>query len=243
MKIRGFPIRPAYEFASANGLAAEAARIRAIPSIPGFRCTGVRRAHMIELLTDKGLLHKFLEEHWLEGHSDAGQAKMGLYVRRRIMYESLVSELAEEDDEDDSPESDAEDNTSSVFAYERDLQNFLARNLRLLEPGLELYSDERGSGIEYPVDGGRIDLLAKSSDDTLVVIEMKLSKGRSKAIGQLLYYMGWVDSNLSPSKPCRGVLIAKDIGEDVVTAIRRTQGVELFQYNLQVALEKISVVP
>jgi RecB family endonuclease NucS len=46
------------------------------------------------------------------------------------------------------------------------------------------------------VDSGRIDVLAVDSENKYVVIELKLSRGRSKALGQLNYYMGWVDEHL-----------------------------------------------
>ena len=167
---------------------------------------------------------------------------MNLLGRRREAYDALRGEPTETDDGEsdyESPESDSDNFSNSAFAYERDLQNYLAKNLDLLEQGLELYSDDRGSGLEYPIDGGRIDLLAKAQDGRLVVIELKLSKGRSKAIGQLLYYMGWIDKNLAQENPCRGILIAKEIGKDVVTAVKRTEGVELFRYRLQVAVEKL----
>ena len=130
MPIQGFPLRPAYEFASANGLAAEAAQIRAIPSLQGFPYnTGVRRAHMIELLARKGILEKFMDSYWPEGQTEAGKAKMELYARRRLAYETLESvpsEVNDEEDDDDSPEPDSDYDSSSAFAYERDLQNFLA---------------------------------------------------------------------------------------------------------------------
>jgi len=240
-----FPLRQAYDFTSSKGLAAEAAEIRAIPSLPRYSYnSGVRRAHMIELLKDKGLLDDFLDEHWPDGHTARGRAKMDLYSRRRVAYEALAEENSNinDDDEDEyeSPESDSDDNSNRAFAYERDLQNYLAKNLEILEPGLSLFEDERGQGLEYPIDGGRIDLLAIDDDGRLVVIELKLSKGRSRAIGQLLYYMGWIDKNLNHVEPCRGILVAKDIGEDVMTAVGRTNGIELFQYKLQVAVEKLS---
>ena len=42
---------------------------------------------------------------------------------------------------------------SGQFAYEKDLQNFLAKNLHLIEKGLRLYEDEGIQGIEFPVGG------------------------------------------------------------------------------------------
>ena len=79
-----------------------------------------------------------------------------------------VPENNDEDVEDYEPESTGE------FAYEHDLRDFLARNLHLIEPGLSLFSDEGMNGIEFPVGGRFIDLLAIDSDGGLVVIELKV---------------------------------------------------------------------
>src|SRR5258708_3260271 len=51
---------------------------------------------------------------------------------------------------------------SGEFAYEGDLRNYLAKNLPLLEAGLRLYEDDGITGIEFPVGGRRIDVLAVS---------------------------------------------------------------------------------
>jgi hypothetical protein len=57
-----------------------------------------------------------------------------------------------------SPEVDASE--ASQFAYEHDLRDYLARNLRLIEPGLTLYADEGITGVEFPAGGRYIDILA-----------------------------------------------------------------------------------
>jgi hypothetical protein len=62
-----------------------------------------------------------------------------------------------------------------------------------------------------------------------VVVELKVSKGRSRTIGQFLYYMGWVDKNLGKGS-CRGMIIAKEITPDLVIAVRRVPGVTLGRY-------------
>ena len=58
------------------------------------------------------------------------------------------------------------------FAYERDLQHFLARNLSLIEPGLTLYAEEGITGLEFPVGSRFIDILAKDKGNNYVVIEL-----------------------------------------------------------------------
>jgi hypothetical protein len=66
--------------------------------------------------------------------------------------------------EDSSEPSDEEivgnDETSGEFAYEHDLQNYLAKNLNRVEPGLRLYEEEDITGLEFPAGGRFIDILA-----------------------------------------------------------------------------------
>jgi RecB family endonuclease NucS len=83
------------------------------------------------------------------------------------------------------------DNASGEFAYERDLQNYLAKNLHRVEPGLRLYEEDEISGIEFPVGGRFIDILAVDNQGNYVIIELKVSKvsrGYDRVIGQLLRY-------------------------------------------------------
>ena len=80
----------------------------------------------------------------------------------------------------------------SEFAYEADLRDYLARNLTLIEPGLRLYQDEDIKGIEYPVGGRFIDILAIDKDGGFVVVELKVSRGYDRVIGQLFRYVGWI---------------------------------------------------
>ena len=54
--------------------------------------------------------------------------------------------------EKETPEhEESEEENGNKFAYEKDLQNFLAKNLFLIEPGLSLYLEEEISGIEFPL--------------------------------------------------------------------------------------------
>ncbi len=88
------------------------------------------------------------------------------------------------------------------------------------------------------MEGGRIDLLAIDRNNKFVVIELKLSQGRNRALGQLLYYMGWVDKNLGGG-PCRGFIIANDIDEQLSVAVSRVSGVSLAQYRMSFTIEHV----
>jgi len=123
--------------------------------------------------------------------------------------------------------------------YESDLRDFLATNLDRIESGLRLYRSGSRKGAEFPVEEGRIDLLATDSQGGFVVIELKAVAGRPGALGQILYYMSWVGENLAGDKPVRGFIIARDISEKLKMAARKVPDVTLFTYELQVSVNKI----
>lgn len=127
----------------------------------------------------------------------------------------------------------------SEFAYERDLRNFLARNLGLIEPGLRLYEQEGITGVEYPVGGRLVDILAIDANDNYVVIELKVSRGYDRVIGQLLRYIGWIEINhAEPHQRVRGIIIAREITEDLLLASSKISDVELYEYELSITLSK-----
>jgi endonuclease NucS-like protein len=139
----------------------------------------------------------------------------------------------------DVPEDDQD--AASEFAYERDLQNYLAKNLYRIEPGLRLYDEEEITGVEFSVGDRYIDILAIDAQGSYVVIELKVSRGYDRVIGQLLRYMAWVEKNMEPSRPARGIIVAKEITEDLKLAASRIQGVRLIEYELEFRLRPIDV--
>jgi endonuclease len=127
------------------------------------------------------------------------------------------------------------------FAYERDLKNFLSKNLHLISPGLNLYEDEEGiTGIEFPVGGRFIDILAVDKQNNYVVIELKVSRGYDRVIGQLLRYMVWIErEQAEPGQDVSGIIVAREISEDLLLASSKVAGIKLFEYQLSVNLRKI----
>lgn len=127
------------------------------------------------------------------------------------------------------------------FAYESDLRDFLAKNLTIIESGLRLYQDEGISGVEFPVGGRFIDILAIDKQNNYVVIELKVSKGYDRVIGQLLRYMAWIETNhAEPAQNVRGIIIAREISDDLHLASSKIPDVELFEYDLSVSLRKVN---
>ena len=144
-------------------------------------------------------------------------------------------------DEFDDSEPTTDARISDEFAFESDLRDYLAGNLALIEDGLTLYEDEDIKGIEFPVGGRFIDILAVDSKGRFVVVELKVSKGYDRVVGQLMRYMAWIQSNLAePNQGVRGVIAARHISDDLKLECTLLPSCELFEYSLSISLSKIN---
>ena len=132
--------------------------------------------------------------------------------------------------------------SASEFAYESDLRDFLAKDLSIIESGLRLYEEEGITGVEFPVGGRFADILGVDGQDRLVVIELKVSRGYDRVIGQLLRYMAWIDEHQAEEdQGVRGMIIAREISEDLRLACSSIPNVELYEYELAVTLRSVAV--
>ena len=128
---------------------------------------------------------------------------------------------------------------SSEFAYEHDLRDYLANNLGVIASGLSLYEEEGIRGVEFPVGGRFIDLLAQDAKG-YVVIELKVSRGYDRVVGQLLRYIGWIKQHhADPGQRVRGIIIAKEISEDLRLACSGLTDVSLYEYALSVSVKQV----
>jgi len=230
---KALPLKHAYAFGIERGLEGEIAEIRGMDIEWDFSYTStLRRGYIVDLFQQRGVMAEFIRLHWPQGATPQGVSRTRRYLSIKARYEDFLSGAG------DDPSDESEELCEQAFAAESDLRDFLAKNPDTIEPGLRLYSQGERDGVEYAIDGGRIDVLAIDAEGKFVVIELKLSRGRNRALGQLLHYMGWVDANLG-NAPCRGIAIAREISEDLKLAASRTTGVSLFQYHLKVSLEKV----
>ncbi len=152
----------------------------------------------------------------------------------------ITKEDSDEDDTESVESIGAQPSTDAQFAYERDLQNFFARNLSLIEPGLEIYSEDDAHGLEFPVGGRFIDILAIDRNKNFVVVELKVSRGYDRVVGQILRYISWVRENLADTEQqVRGIIIARKVSPDLLLACKEIEHVDLQEYELSVELKKI----
>lgn len=157
-------------------------------------------------------------------------------VEGDVAHEELLHEAEAGEDGDSEAE-----RGSSEFLLERDLQRYLAENLECIEAGLKLYETDDLKGFEFEAGGGRrIDILAIDKSGTFVVLELKVSKGYDRVIGQLLRYTNWVRKNLAETgQPVRGIIVCRTISEDLRLACAGLPNIELFEYQLSVKVNKV----
>ena len=237
---RTLSLKAAYAFGANHGLEQEVNEIREmVIEWDSSYTSSLRRGYVVSLFEKHGMLEDFKAAHWVFGNTPTGETQRRHYLRIKTQYEDFlnghVPEAAGQDDTQESVESQE----ALEFALEAHLRDFLARNLDRVEVGLHLFSSGDRTGIEFPVEGGRIDLLAVDRFGKFVVIELKLSQGRNRTLGQLLYYMGWVDKNLG-NGPCRGFIIASDINSELSVAVSRVPGVQLARYRMSFVIEPVS---
>jgi hypothetical protein len=142
----------------------------------------------------------------------------------------------------EAPEADEAYENSGEFAFERDLRNYLSKNLPSIEPGLTVFKDEDFTGIEFPVGGRFIDILAVDATGDYVVIELKVSRGHERVIGQILRYMGWVKKNMAMGKNVRGIIVANEVSEDLQLAASLIPNLRLFEYTIAMKVTPIDAV-
>jgi hypothetical protein len=82
------------------------------------------------------------------------------------------------------------------LSLEKDLQEYISRDLSQLERGLKLVTREGLNSREISTEAGRIDILAEDINNNLVVIELKASKASYGVLGQILSYMASIKAEL-----------------------------------------------
>ena len=144
-----------------------------------------------------------------------------------------ISSDRDEETRGDQIESEIEESIEASVSLERDLHSYLAKRVGEIESGLTLVDN----GVEAQTEAGNIDLLARDSNNRLVVIELKAGKAKDNALGQLLGYMGCLSASESN---VRGILVASTFDSRVIFAARGLPNVKLVRYQLSFILDEIS---
>ncbi len=226
------PIGGAYKFAKDNGLDEKAQEIRdsEFHGVSPKRANAIRKGRFIHIFEQNNLYKEFVEQYWPYGATPEGEVRRKNYLR-------LAQDFV--DDQELGEVDDVGELETFKFTAEAHLRDFLTNNIEKIEPGLKIY--EGKTGVEYRIDGGKgvIDILAVDIKGKFVVIELKNRKSRA-VIGQLLYYMGWIDANVGiHTKPCRGIIIANELTEELKLAVSQVPQIKLARYKMSFSVENV----
>jgi hypothetical protein len=231
VEYEALPLRYAYDFLANNGLQSEAEDIRTSKEKFGSYTTTLKRAKIVALLSSKGLLDKFVAEYWPHG---ATENRREIKRLNRIYSRWSDPGTGPEDEQDD-------DEAGTEFVLEEHLRDYLAQNLHVLEHGMALWqSGANQESVEFVIDSDkrRIDILAKDQHGIPTVVELKVSRGHEKTIGQALYYRARVKQLFNAPK-VRIVIVAGEISPELKAAASDLQDVSLFEYSLSMSVKKV----
>lgn len=238
-EFEALPLRLAYSFLAEKGFTQQADAIRISSDRLGSYTTSLRRAKILALLKEKGLLTEFIQSFWPFALSSGGKKKVRFYEQVYSKYESNISVAPSADIEG---ENGASGDYGKEFAFEAQLRDYLAENLGILEPGLSLWPVNDGDAVEFPVDergpSRRVDILAKDKDALPVVIELKVSRGHEKTIGQVLYYRSRVKKLFGIEK-VRIFIVGSEISQELKCAASEVPDVVLLEYSLAVTVKAV----
>jgi len=136
------------------------------------------------------------------------------------------------EDKDSLENVDRDESIEATISLERDLEEYIIRDLNQIESGLKLYSKEGVTGRQFSTEVGRIDILAIDENGNFVVIELKAGTTSYFVIGQILGYISWVRQNVSQGKEVRGIIIADDFDKRVKYALAETPNISLKKYEV-----------
>jgi len=168
---------------------------------------------------------------WLEQQKyDSGTIIAQLHRVGRVeeFYGNLDEHFA-----DGTLQSIIDELTRQKLSLERDMQAALRLRIGQLSNTLSIVDD----GAERTVDSGFIDITCvDSKDDALVVVELKAGKADSRAIGQILGYMGDLAEE-EEGRVVRGILVAHEFDKRSRSAARVVSTLSLVRYAIDFRFE------
>ncbi len=129
------------------------------------------------------------------------------------------AESDELEEKDDPPTVSSGSKTRVVGSPDPDgLRAMLAEHRELLEPGLSIYTSEKGTpqGVGYTSAVGEIDLLAWDAQGGLVVVMVAGCEDGADLISDMLQRIGWVSKHLSGKvQRVRGIVLLEEVHESI----------------------------
>lgn len=176
-------------------------------------------------------------EFFLE-HSNSDVSTHGMnevYEVDNISDENQLGEYTS--DAEDLLESEDTIRNINTLTYERDLQSSFVMDFARFYPDYEVYNGER-SGVEYPINGKRIDVLLQNVENkNLLIVELKSGLANYKVFGQISMYLGMLKEKF-PNNDIEGVIIAAEFDDSLRYSVKTNPKIKLMRYRISLELEE-----
>ena len=169
-----------------------------------------------------------------EGNGTVRNAIKAFYKFQMESNSPLTSEFMESAEDNFNINVDFENLTN--FSYERDLKNSMVSQIRELFPGYKIFG-EKNEGVEYLIEGKRIDILLEKDDESLLAIELKSGLANYSVFGQISMYLGLLMERF-PNKIIRGCIVAGEIDKTLQSATKTSELISLMTYKMKLELKK-----
>ena len=187
-----------------------------------------------------GGLDEFIQQNGIQGTRDWAKAQnAGPFEKyssdARSVLNSYLGFISSSDSlpqASDSPPSETAQ--SPQFKVEKEMQLAIRSDLNAVEPALVAIDD----GIEVTTAVGRIDILARDANGTLVVIELKVGACPAGAIEQVLGYAHALSEERN--EPTRAILIAGSFNARLLAASAKVPDLRLATYKYHMTFEPVA---
>lgn len=122
------------------------------------------------------------------------------------------------------------------FSYERDLKNAMVSQISDLFPDYQIFG-RNNEGVEYLIEGKRVDLLLESKGGSLLAVELKSGLADYKVFGQISMYLGLLMDRF-PDKQIKGCIVAGQIDNTLKSATKTSDRISLMTYAMKLELTK-----
>jgi endonuclease len=121
------------------------------------------------------------------------------------------------------------------LSIQKDLRNYLTKDITLLEPGLKLFTEE---GLDVSVKVPKIDILATDSIGNLVVIMLKRGTAHIITLDGILKSITSIKDEIG-QRSIRGKIVAEDFDNQIILEAKKTQNVSLVKYKVKYDFEVV----
>jgi hypothetical protein len=200
-----------------------------------------KRNEKIDVYTinDLPTIKKLVESYSSIGNSseigNEGRGTVRNAIKKFYYYKENADDLSYELADEEIENEELTDLSITNFSYERDLKNSMVSQIAELFPEHKIFGNQN-EGVEYLIEGKRIDILLEKSDGELLAVELKSGVANFKVFGQLSMYIGLLMDRF-PDKQIKGCIVAGEIDLTLKSATKTTNLISVKTYRMKLELQ------